>query len=208
MLKQFLPALKLTFMLSVLTGFVFPLLITLISQLIFPKQANGSLIRNKEGQIIGSELIGQRFDAPQYFKPRPSAAGSGYAGESSGGTNLGPTSSKLIFGKLDNPITKNIDESFNGIKELAQKYASENFLSKNEKPPVEAVTYSGSGLDPDISAANALFQARRVAQMRNLSLKRLITLIQQNTEERQFGIFGEPRINVLKLNLALEKISQ
>jgi K+-transporting ATPase ATPase C chain len=204
MLKQILPALRVTIILGALIGLIFPALITLIAQFVFPRQANGSLIRNKEGQVIGSDLIGQKFTKAEYFQGRPSAAGSGYAGEFSGGTNLGPTSSKLINGKPDDPATENIDESFMGIKQLAQNYANENSLSKNERPPVDAVTYSGSGLDPHISQTNALFQARRIAHARKLPLKTINTLIQTYTEDRQFGILGEPRVNVLKLNLALE----
>ncbi len=207
MLKQILPAIRATIVLAVLIGLIFPVVITVITQFVFPKQANGSLIRNKEGQVIGSELIGQKFTKSKYFQPRPSAAGSGYVGEFSAGTNLGPTSSKLINGKLDDPTTKDIDESFVGIKQLAQIYANENLLSKSEKPPVDAVTYSGSGLDPHISETNALFQARRIGKVRNLPLKTITTLIRTHTEDRQFGIFGEPRVNVLKLNLALEELS-
>lgn len=208
MLKQILPAIRATFVLATLMRLIFPITITLIAQFVFPKQACGSLIRNKEGQVIGSELLGQKFSKAEYFQPRPSAAGSGYAGEFSAGTNLGPTSSKLIDGKLDDPMTKDIDESFVGIKQLVQKYTNENLLSKNEKPPVDAVTYSGSGLDPHISQANALFQARRIAKARSLPLKTIVSLVRENTEDRQFGIFGEPRINVLKLNLALQGIVQ
>jgi potassium-transporting ATPase KdpC subunit len=192
MLKQIMPAIRLTVVLALLIGLIFPALITLIAQFVFPKQANGSLIRNKEGSVIGSELIGQKFSKAEYFQPRPSAAGSGYAGEFSGGTNLGPTSSKLI----------------DGTRQLAKTYTNENLLLANEKPPVDAVTYSGSGLDPHISEANALFQARRIAKARNLPLQTITTLVRQNIEDRQFGIFGEPRINVLKLNMALQDIRQ
>jgi potassium-transporting ATPase KdpC subunit len=205
MLKQILPALRATIVLAALTGLVFPILITIIAQFLFPKQANGSLISNKEGEIIGSELIGQQFAKPQYFHPRPSAAGAGYSSEASSGTNLGPTSSKLIIGQTDNPKTNDVDEFYAGIKQLAQQYTTENYLSKDERTPVDAVTRSGSGLDPHISKTNALFQARRVAKIRSVSLEKIMDLIHKHTEERQFGIFGEPRINVLKLNLALEE---
>ncbi len=205
MLKQILPSIRATVILAILIGLIFPVFITLIAQFFFPKQANGSLIRNKEGQAIGSELIGQKFIKSKYFQPRPSAAGSGYCAESSAGTNLGPTSSKLINGIIDDVETLP-DESFLGIKQLAQIYTRANLLLKNEKPPVDAVTYSGSGLDPHISETNALFQARRIAKVRNLPSQTLITLIQQNTQDRDFGIFGEPRVNVLKLNLALDGI--
>jgi potassium-transporting ATPase KdpC subunit len=206
MFKQIFPALRATIVIAFFTGILFPVFITTIAQLIFPHQANGSLIINNIGQVIGSQLIGQQFVQPKYFHPRPSAAGSGYAGESSSGTNLGPTSAKLILGQADNLATKDSDESFVGITQLSKKYAQENFLNANEKAPVDAVTRSGSGLDPDISQANALFQARRVAKARGLALSRVLSLVSNHITTRQFGIFGEPRINVLMLNLALDKI--
>lgn len=208
MLKQILPAIRATIILAVLTGLIFPFIVTIIAQFFCPKQANGSLVYNKKGEIIGSRLIGQQFTKPEYFHPRPSAAGAGYAGEASAGTNLGPTSSKLIVGQLDDSATKDIDESFAGIKQLANKYATENFLSPTEKPPVDAVTRSGSGLDPDISQPNALFQARRIAKARGISLDKIIKLVQKHTESRQFGILGEPRVNVLSLNLYLGELSR
>ena len=126
MLKELIPAFRMTLILALLTGIAFPLLITAISQFIFPDQANGSLVRSN-GKVIGSKLIAQRFDSPKYFHSRPSAAGSGYAGEASGGTNLGPTSSKLIMGIPDDPATK-ADESFVGIKQLAEAYRKDNEL--------------------------------------------------------------------------------
>lgn len=208
MLKQIIPAIRATVVLSILCGIAFPFALTAMAQLLFPEQANGSLIRNKEGQVIGSKLIGQQFVKPQYFHPRPSAAGSGYAGEASGGTNLGPTSSKLIMGQPDDPSSKDVDESFAGIKQLAQAYRSENMLKDNEKVPVDAVTRSGSGLDPDISPENAQFQMRRVAKQRGITEEKLGKLIESYTEGRQFGIFGEPRINVLLLNIALDQLKQ
>ena len=211
MLKDLLPAMRITIALALFIGLIFPIIITLLAQFIFPHQANGSLIRNKEGVTIGSELIGQSFMQAKYFHPRPSAAGKGYNGESSGGTNLGPTSSKLINGLLNNGERNDATAtsySFLGIKQLAQIYATENLLAATEKPPVDAVTYSGSGLDPHISEANAILQARRIGKARNLPLEKILNLVQQNREDRQFGIFGEPRVNVLKLNIALEETSQ
>lgn len=206
--KQLLPALKATIVLAVLTGLIFPALITVIAQIVFPEQANGSLLRDKSSQVIGSKLIGQQFREPQYFHPRPSAAGSGYKGEASGGTNLGPTSSKLILGVADDPASKDIDESYAGIKQLAAQYRSENMLAAGEQVPVDAVTRSASGLDPDISFANARLQARRVARARAMSEQDLLGLVRAQTTGRQFAIFGEPRVNVLTLNLALDQAKQ
>jgi len=197
MFKQMLPALRATIVLAVLTGLVFPAVVTLFAQLFFPEQANGSLIRNSAGQVIGSKLIGQMFVKPEYFHPRPSAAGSGYDGAASGGTNLGPTSAKLILG----------DKGFKGIKQLAEDYRKENLLAPDEKVPVDAVTRSGSGLDPDISPANAELQARRVAQARKMQLDELLALVRKKTEGRQLGFLGEPHVNVLMLNLALDEVN-
>jgi K+-transporting ATPase ATPase C chain len=204
-IAQIFPAIRATLVLALLLGLVFPLAMTLISQLIFPEQAGGSLIRNKDGQVIGSRLLAQQFTKPGYFHPRPSAAGSGYAGEASGGTNLGPTSSKLINGIPDDPATP-ANESFDGIKQLAERYARENLLTPQEKAPVDAVTRSGSGLDPHISLANAKFQARRVAKDRGLTEAQVGDLIIKNTVPRQFGFLGEPAVNVLTLNMALDEM--
>ena len=206
MFRQMMPALRATIVIAILTGLVFPAIVTVIAQFLFPKQANGSLILNSQGHVIGSTLIGQQFVMEKYFHPRASAAGSGYAGEASAGTNLGPTSSKLILGQIDDPTTKDADESFAGIKQLSQKFRQENFLENNEKVPVDAVTRSGSGLDPHISQENALLQARRIAKVRSLPLSEVLGLVKKRTEPRQFGIFGEPRVNVLILNLSLDKV--
>jgi K+-transporting ATPase ATPase C chain len=206
--KHLLPALKATIVLAVLTGLIFPALITLIAQIVFPEQANGSLLRDKGGQVIGSRLIAQQFLQAKYFHARPSAAGAGYKGEASGGTNLGPTSSKLILGVADDPASKDIDESYAGIKQLAEQYRSENMLASDEKVPVDAVTRSASGLDPDISFANASLQARRVARARAMSEQDLLQLVRAQTASRQFDMFGEPRVNVLMLNLALDQAKQ
>lgn len=203
MLKELIPAFRITLVLALLTGLAFPLLITGAAQVLFPVQANGSLIRDGKGKVIGSKLLAQKFEAPKYFHPRPSAAGSGYAGEASGGTNLGPTSSKLIMGIADDPATK-ADESFSGIKQLAEGYRKENGLAENAAVPVDAVTRSASGLDPDISEANALIQAPRVAKARGAKEDAIVDLIHKCKSERDLQIFGEPRINVLKINLALD----
>ncbi len=203
MIKQLIPAIRATLVLAFLTGILFPLAVTAVSQAVFSDAANGSLIKDSNGVVVGSKIIGQKFEKLEYFHPRPSAAGSGWAGEASGGTNLGPTSAKLIMGKVDDPATKDVDESFPGVQQLAQMYRSANMLSAEEKPPVDAVTRSASGLDPDISEANAAFQARRVAKERSLPLETVMSLVRKNTTGRQWGMFGEPGVNVLTLNLAL-----
>jgi K+-transporting ATPase ATPase C chain len=205
MIKLTQQATRATIVLAVLTGIIFPLAITGIAQVLFADKANGSLIRQPDGKIIGSSLIGQQFTRPEYFHARPSAAGSGYAGESSSGTNLGPTSAKLFEGVPDDPKTKDLDETFAGVRQLAEAYRKENGLTPSFHVPVDAVTRSASGLDPDISMENALIQAKRVAAARHLPLNQVVTTIMQQTERRQFGILGEPRINVLLLNLALDK---
>lgn len=210
------PSLALTLWFIVVTGLVFPLAIFGLSQALFPHQANGSMIKNAKGQVVGSELIGQSFGRPEYFHPRPSAAGSGYDAANSSGTNLGPTSDKLINGIADDLATMDVDESYAGIKQLAEAYRKENNLALapmqggergpggEVKIPADAVTRSASGLDPHISLANARLQAPRVAQARGLSLEAVATLIEANTDPRFLGIFGEPVVNVLKLNLALD----
>ncbi len=154
---------------------------------------------------MGSALIGQQFTRPEYFHPRPSAAGSGYSGESSSGTNLGQTSAKLFEGTADDATTKNVDESFTGIKQLAEAYRKENGLAASFAVPVDAVTRSGSGLDPHISLANAKIQAARVAKARNLPLSDVLKAVKQYTQNRDFGFLGEPRVNVLLLNLGLDR---
>jgi K+-transporting ATPase ATPase C chain len=207
LVKNTIIAVRTTLVLALLTGVIFPLVVTGIAQALFPKSANGSLITDKNGKVIGSKLIGQPFTKPEYFHPRPSAAGSGYAGEASGGTNLGPTSQKLILGQKDNPETKDVDESFAGIKQLAEQYRAENNLAADQPVPVDAVTRSGSGLDPDISPENALLQAPRVAKARNIAEQTVIDLVHHQTEPRVLGFLGEPRVNVLMLNLALDQLS-
>ena len=203
MLKQLRPAIMSVLALTILTGLVFPLIITAIAQVAFPHQAKGSLI-TQNGKVVGSELIGQNFTSPGYFHARPSAAGSGYDGANSSGTNLGPTSSKLIKGIEDDPKTKDTDESFAGIPQQAKAYREENGLSASTPLPADAVTRSASGLDPHISPANADVQTARVAKQRGISTEQVKQLIAQNTEGRQLGVLGEPRVNVVKLNIALD----
>ena len=172
----------------------------------FPHQADGSLVTDAKGNIVGSELIAQGFTKPEFFHPRPSAAGNGYDPTSSGGTNLGPTSDKLINGIHKKTADGKDDPSnFDGLVDLAKAYRTENGLSPDAPVPADAVTRSASGLDPHISIENATIQAQRVATARKMSLDTVTSLIKQNTEPPFLGIYGEPSVNVLKLNLALEK---
>jgi len=205
MSKQLRPAIVSVLVFTIVAGLIFPSVITMIAKAIFPHQANGSLIE-QNGKVVGSEIIGQNFTAPGYFHPRPSAAGSGYDASASGGTNLGPTSDKLINGihkKL--PDGRDDPSNFDGIKDLAAAYRKENGLPGNAPVPPDAVTRSASGLDPHISPTNAALQVARVARARELSEDQVENLVAENTAGRQLGFLGEPAVNVLKLNLALDK---
>jgi K+-transporting ATPase ATPase C chain len=205
MLKQMRPALVSVLVMMVLCGFIFPGVITGLAKVLFPRQADGSLI-SRGGTVVGSELIGQGFSAPGYFHPRPSAAGSGYDPTASGGTNLGPTSDKLINGihkKL--PDGKDDPGNYDGIRDLAAAYRSENGMAPGAPVPADAATRSASGLDPEISPENAALQVARVARTRGLAEDAVRSLVARNTRGRQYGILGEPGVNVLKLNLALDQ---
>ncbi len=200
------PAIMLTVFFIVAMGLVFPAVIWAISQAVFPYQANGSLIKDAKGNVIGSELIGQNFAKPEYFHPRPSAAGSGYDGANSSGTNLGPTSDKLINGiHKKTPDGKDDPGNFDGIVDLAKAYRAENGLSADAAVPADAVTRSASGLDPEISVENANIQAVRVAKARGMTVDQVKQLIEEHTRGRFIGLFGDPGVNVLQLNLALDK---
>jgi potassium-transporting ATPase KdpC subunit len=168
---------------------LYPLIVFGISQVLFRDQANGSLITGADGSVRGSKLLGQAFTDPKYFHPRPSAAGNGYDASSSGGSNLGPTSKKLK----------------DAIQERITLYRAENGLNETEPVPSDAVTASGSGLDPHISLRNAELQIPRIAKTRGLSEDKIRELIQQNIDGRDLGLFGEPGVNVLRLNLALDE---
>ena len=189
MLSELKPAILITIVFTIITGIAYPLAVTGVAQTLFHHQANGSLIE-QNGKVIGSELIAQNFTKPEYFHPRPSAAGSnGYDATASGGSNLGPTNPAL-----NDRLTKD-----------AAQFRKDN-PDFTGPIPADAITTSGSGLDPEISPANALAQAPRVAKARGLSTDAVVALVNTSTQQRDLGILGEPRVNVLKLNLALDAL--
>jgi K+-transporting ATPase ATPase C chain len=187
-IRQLRPALLSIVVFTVLFGLVYPLFSTLIGQVAFGDEADGSLIR-RDGVVVGSELIGQTFTAPEYFHSRPSAAGAGYDGAASSGSNLGPLSPDLLA----------------SVADRVAAYREENGLSADVSVPVDAVTASASGLDPHISVANARLQAARVAQARGLTFADVMGLIDDHTDGRSLGVLGEPGVNVVLLNLALDE---
>jgi K+-transporting ATPase ATPase C chain len=205
MRRQLFPAFMMMMVFTVITGLAFPLVVTGIAQGVFNDKADGSRVENADGELVGSSLIGQSFSEPEYFHPRPSAAGDGYDASASSGSNLGPTNPKLLVGEKDDPATDDVDETFDGIEQRADAYREENGLDADAEVPVDAVTASGSGLDPDISVANARLQAPRVAEERGLDLDSVTDLVDDHTASRDIGFLGEKRVNVLELNLALDE---
>lgn len=187
MRAQLLAALRAIVVLTVLTGVVYPLAVTAAAQLAFGDEADGSLVEH-DGEVVGSSLIGQGFEGDEWFHPRPSAAGNGYDATASGASNLGPTN----------------DELLDIVAERADRYREVNGLDAAEQVPVDAVTASGSGLDPHISVANARLQAARVARARGLTVDRVLALIDEHTQEPALGFLGEQTVHVLELNLALD----
>jgi K+-transporting ATPase ATPase C chain len=240
MLKELVPGLRLMVVFTILTGLLYPVVMTGLCELIFPGKAKGSLVE-VNGKVVGSSLIGQPFTKPEYFYPRPSAAGSGYDATASGGTNLGPTSAKLLRGTTKKDDKGNEVVDFDGIADRIVHYCVDNdipyesslpldqfkdsqgnlddvklikafnddktpLIFKAKKPiPADAVTGSASGLDPHISPANAETQATRVAKARSVDLEQVRPLIAKATEGAGWGFLGEPRVNVLELNVALDE---
>jgi K+-transporting ATPase ATPase C chain len=186
MRRQLLPALVAFLALTVLTGIVYPLVVTGVAQVAFPSRADGSLVE-RDGRVVGSRLIGQGFEGAQYFHPRPSAAGDGYDAMSSSASNLGPTNQDLL----------------DAVAERRAAYRQANAADA----PVDAVTASGSGLDPHISPENARLQAPRVAEARSVPLDGVLALVEEHTDGRSLGFLGDPAVNVLELNLALDAVA-
>jgi potassium-transporting ATPase KdpC subunit len=182
-------AIRMTLVTAVIAGIIYPLVMTGLAQVVFPGRANGSLVK-VNGQVIGSKLIGQQFTGEKYFQPRPSAAGEGYDAMSSSFSNLGPTNRELA----DRVRTS-----------VAQEIKDNPGLTFGDVP-IDMVTTSGSGLDPDITVANARAQAQRVATARGMSLAAVLALVGDNTTGRELGFLGEPHVNVLELNLALDEV--
>jgi potassium-transporting ATPase KdpC subunit len=185
MKKNLMIAIWMTLATTVLLGVIYPLAVTGVAQLLFPKQANGELIR-RDGSVIGSRLIGQEFSGAGYFASRPSAAGNGYDAANSNGTQYGPTNQKLI-------------------DQVAARVAAARAENPGARVPIDLVTSSASGLDPDITPAAAEFQVPRVTKERGMTEKDVEAVVEEHTERRQFGFLGEPRVNVLELNLALDQ---
>jgi K+-transporting ATPase ATPase C chain len=240
MIKELGPGFRLTLVFTILTGLLYPAAITVIAQLLFPDRANGSLVV-VNGKTVGSSLIAQGFSKPEYFHPRPSSAGSGYDGGLSAGSNLGPSSAKLLRGTTKMDDKNNEVADFDGVSLRVVHYCLDNDIPyessvpldqfkgadgnlddarlikafNDEKNPLvfkstmpipsDAVTASSSGLDPEISPANAGMQASRVAKTRGASMEQIEQLIAEHTDKPAIGLLGEPRVNVLMLNLALDE---
>jgi len=189
LIRQLRPALVAVVAFTIICGLAYPLVVTAIAQVGWQDTANGSLIE-RDGVVVGSELLGQPFTSPEYFQPRPSAAGDGYDGAASSGSNLGPTNPDYLA----------------TVAERVAAYRDVNGLGVEVLVPVDAVTASGSGLDPHISVLHAALQAPRVAAERGLDLDDVLALVDEHTTERPLGIFGDPGVNVLELNLALDDV--
>lgn len=188
MRRQLMPALRMVLVLTAITGLLYPLAMTGVAQALFTSKANGSIVKDAQGREVGSRLLGQEFTGADTFHPRPSAAGeNGYDGAASSASNLGPTNPEFLA----------------TVRQRIKAYRTENALASDQAVPVDAVTASGSGLDPQISVGNARLQAPRVARARHLTLAAVRTLIDQHTDGRSLGFLGEPGVNVLALNLAL-----
>lgn len=194
---QVKPAILATLGLTILTGYIFPLLLYAMARPLFSRQVKGSLLM-RNGVVVGSEFIGQAFTRPEYFQSRPSAAGNGYDGTASGGTNFGPNNPQLTSGSAN----------FTGIRQLAEEYRKQNALPAEAAIPIDAVTRSGSGLDPHISPENAELQVPRVARARGFNEEVVRRLVAKHTEGPQLGFLGKPRVSVLELNLALDQLKQ
>ena len=190
MRRQLLPALRIVLVFTVLLGLAYPLVVTGIAQGLWSDKADGSLVK-VNGKVVGSSLLGQTFTKAKYFHPRPSAAGDGYDAQASAAANLGPTNPALL----------------DAVKKAAVAYRKENGLPAGFSVPIDAVTSSGSGLDPGISVANAKLQAARVADARGLTKAQVTKAIDDNTHDAQLGMLGEKYVNVLELNLALDRLS-
>jgi K+-transporting ATPase ATPase C chain len=190
---------------TVLTGVIYPLAVTGIGQAVFSDKARGSLVE-RDGEPVGSRWIGQQFVGEEYFHPRPSATGYSPGPDYAFGSNEGPTSERWLFGE-DDPETPDVDESeTDGVDDRIRGYRELNGLAESDPVPVDAVTGSASSLDPHISVANARIQAVRVSEARGLSVEEVITLVEENTDDRALGFLGEPGVNVLLLNLALDEL--
>jgi K+-transporting ATPase ATPase C chain len=189
MRRQLFPALMMLLVFTVITGVVYPVVVTGVAQGAFGDKADGSLVDNADGEVVGSSLIGQTFAEPEYFHPRPSAAGDGYDAGASSGSNLGPSNDDLLA----------------SVEERAEAYREENGLDAAAEVPVDAVTASASGLDPHISVANARLQAPRVADARGLDVDTVLELVNDHISGRDLGFLGEKGVNVLELNLALDE---
>lgn len=200
-LSMLRPLAAVTGALLLVTAVVYPLLITGVGQLVFNHQANGSMI-SVDGREVGSSLVGQAFAGDQYFHGRPSAAGAGYDGASSSGSNLGPSSAKLLEGIHD---PANPAGDFDGVRDRVATFREANGLQRDTLLPSDSVTASASGLDPHISPATARLQVSRIAGARAVSESDVLALLDEYHEERWWGLIGEPRVNVLKLNVALDE---